>query len=96
MRNILNIISGGDTKATDKVLGCSLQVSVAVVNRRKLILGPAEVGVTGDRLCTIKVLESLLGLGLGIRVKAITSEELVRRDTLLRAEFVLGLGKFLL
>lgn len=48
MGQVLQIITGGDTKATDKVLGCVLEVSVTVINSWELVLGPAEVGIAGD------------------------------------------------
>lgn len=78
MGKVLDVIPGSDTEATDKVLGRCLHISVAIIDRRKLILGPAEVGIAGDGLGTIKVLQSLLGLGLSVGVKAFTSKELVR------------------
>lgn len=94
MRQVLNIISCGDAKATDKVLGGVLQVSVTIVHWRKVILGPAEVSVARDRGRAVEFCEALLGLSLGVGIEAITSKEFVRRDTLLGTESRLGLRKF--
>lgn len=96
MGKVLDVISSSDTEATDKVLGSCLHISVAIVGRRKLIFGPAEVGIAGDGLGTVKVLKPLFGLGLSVGVKALTAKELVGGDTLLGAELGPGLGKFLL
>lgn len=78
MGQVLQIITGGDTEATDKVLGCVLKVSVTVIDSRELILGPAEVGIAGDRGRAVEGLEPLLGFRLGIGVETVTAEELVR------------------
>lgn len=94
MRQVLDIISCGDAKPTDKVLGGVLQVSVAIVHRRKVILGPAEVSVARDRGRAVELCEALLGLSLGVGIEAVTSKEFVRRDTLLGTEPCLGLTEF--
>jgi hypothetical protein len=54
MRQVLNVVTGGDAESSNKVLGSVLQVSITVVNCREVILGPAEVGIAGDRSGTIK------------------------------------------
>lgn len=96
MRQVLNVVTGGDAESSNKVLGRVLQVSVTVINRRKVILGPAEVSIAGDRSGTIKFSEPLLGFRLGVGVEAVTAKELIRRDTLLGTEASLRLGEFLL
>lgn len=96
MGQVLDVVTGGDTEASNKVLSRVLQVSVTVINRRKVILGPAEVGIAGDRSGTIKFSKSLLSLRLSVGVEAVTAKELIRRDTLLGSEASLRLGKFLL
>lgn len=48
MGQVLQIITGGDTKPTDKVLSGVLEISITVINSGELILGPAEVGIAGD------------------------------------------------
>lgn len=96
MGQVLEVVTGCDTKASDKVLGHILKVSVTVINRRKVILGPAEVGIAGDRSGTIEFRESLLGFRLSVGVEAVTAKELIRRDAFLGTEASLRLGKFLL
>jgi hypothetical protein len=96
MRQVLDVITGGDAEASDKVLGRVLQIPVTVINRRKVILGPAEVGIAGDRSGAIEFGKSLLGFRLSVGVEAVTAKEFIRRDTLLGTEASLRLGKFLL
>ena len=96
MREILKVITSCNAKAPDKVLSRVLQVSVTVINRRKVILGPAEVGIAGDRSGTIEFRESLLGFRLSVGVEAVAAKELIRRDTLLGTEAGLRLGELLL
>lgn len=95
VRQVLDIVTGGNTEAADKVFGRSLHISVAVIHRGSLILGPAEVGIAGDRSRAVKVLETRLGFSLSSGVEALTPEELVGGDTLLGAESRLGLGELL-
>lgn len=96
MGKVLQIVTGSNTEAADKVLGRVLQVSVAVVNRGKLILGPAEVGIARDRGSAIEVLETLLGFGLGVGIEAVAAEELVGRDAFLGAEATRSLVELLI
>lgn len=94
MRQVLNIISSGDTKATDEILGSSLHVAITIVKRIDLIFGPAEVAVARDRSSAVKLAETFLGLGLSGGIKPVPSKEFIGRDTLLGTETGLGLGKF--
>jgi hypothetical protein len=77
MRQVLDVVTGGDTESSNKVLSCVLQVSVTVINRRKVILGPAEVGIAGDRSGTIKFSEPLLGFRLSVGIEAVAAKELI-------------------
>lgn len=78
MREVLEIISSGDSETANKILGRILKITITVVNSRELILGPAEVGIAGNRGCAAKVLQSLLSLSLGGRVISFTTKELIR------------------
>lgn len=96
VRQVLEVVSSSDSEATDKVLGRVFEVTIPVIHRRELILGPAEVGVTGDRRRTAEVLQSLLSLSLGVGIVAFATEVFIGRDTLLGAEACPGLRKLLI
>ena len=86
LAQILKVITRCDAKAANKVLGCALQISISIINWRKLIFGPAEIVIARDGGGTIELTEAILGLGLSSRVKSFPSEEFIGRDTLLGAE----------
>lgn len=96
VRQVLDVVSSSDSEATDKVLGRVFEIAITVIHRRELILGPAEVGIAGDRRRTAEVLKSLLSLSLSVGVVALAAEVFVGRDTLLGAEACPGLSKLLL
>ena len=91
LAQILKVITRCDAKAANKVLGCALQISISIINWRKLIFGPAEIVIARDGGGTIELTEAILGLGLSSRVKSFPSEEFIGRDTLLGAESGFGL-----
>lgn len=91
LTQVLKVIACCDTKAANKVLGCTLQIAISIVNWRKLIFGPAEIAIARDGGGAIELTEAILGLGLSSRVKPFPSEEFIGRDTLLGAESGFGL-----
>lgn len=94
MRQVLDIISSRDTKAADEILGSSFHIAVTIVKRIYLVFGPAEVAVARDGGSAIELAEAFLGLRLSGGIKPVTSEEFIRRNTLLGTETGLSLGKF--
>jgi hypothetical protein len=94
VRQVLDIISSGDTEAADEILGSNLEITVAIINGRNLILGPAEVVVAGDGCSAVELAEALLGLRLSGRIEAVPSEEFIGGDTLLGTETGPGLSEF--
>lgn len=91
LRKVLQVITSRDAEATDKVLGRVLEVAIRVVRGRDVVFRTPEVGVAGDRGGSVELAQTVLGLGLGLRVESLAAEELVRRDALLGAEAVGGL-----
>lgn len=96
LREVLKIIASGNAEASDKVLSSSFQVTVGVVPSREIVFRSAKVRVAGDRGGTVELAQTFLGLRLSGRVEAVTSEELVGRDSLLTTEARLRLLEFLL
>lgn len=54
LRQVLEVVAGGDAKLADKVLGCRLQV--AIVAGGGLLLGTPKVGVGRDGRRTLETL----------------------------------------
>jgi hypothetical protein len=92
---VFEIITSRDTKAANEILGCTLKIAVSVVTSSEIIFRTTKVGVARDGGCPVKLAESLFSFLLRIRVEAIPSEELVRRDTLLATESGSSALKFL-
>ena len=86
LTQVFKVIACCDAKAANKVLGCTLQIAISIINWRKLIFGPAEIAIARDGTGAIELTEAILGLGLSRRVKPFPSEEFIGRDTLLGAE----------
>ena len=73
---VLQIVTGRDTKLANKVLGGSLEIAVILLSL--LLFGPAKIGVGRNGRGTLEALQPGLGLGLRVGVKAALAEELVR------------------
>ena len=96
LRQILQVISSGNTKAANKVLGRRLEVAVvlathtttAAAHAALILLVAAKVGVAGNGLGALEALQARLGFGLRAGLEHALAEELVRGDGLLRAELL--------
>lgn len=94
VRQILNIITSSNTKATHKVPSSILQVAVGVVGNREVIFGPAEIRITRNGSGTVELAKTIPCLRLRVGIESLPSEELVRGNALLGTESGLGLGEF--
>jgi len=74
---VFKIITGRDAEPANKVPCRGLQVTVSIVNWRKVIFGPAEIAVAGNGLGTVELAQTLLGLRLRSRIESFPSEEFV-------------------
>ena len=87
MREVLEVVAGGEAEAADEVPGGGLEVAVVVeaatAGGVRVVVGAAEVGIARDGAGAFEALQARAGLGLGLRVEAAAAEELVRRDGLL-------------
>lgn len=91
----VQVVSGRQTEATDKIFRRGFQIAVAsqsVGALGQIVFGTSKISVRGDRRGAFEALQALFRFRLRRRVEIVAAEEFVGGYAFLAAEFLTGIG----